>query len=82
MTDLQKAAQAVIDRWNSPKWEWMKQGPTALLISDLHAALEQEKNEDINQVTAAQWAAPPNQYAESGTYARAIKAAVKGKNKW
>ena len=36
---LQIAAQAVIDRWNSPKWDWHKQGPTADLIAALHAAL-------------------------------------------
>lgn len=36
---LRVAAQAVIERWNSPKWDWSKQGPTADLIAALHAAL-------------------------------------------
>ena len=36
---LQQAAQAVLDRWNSPKWEWLKQGPTGELMADLRAAL-------------------------------------------
>lgn len=38
---LKDAAQAVLDRWNSPKWEWDKQGPTADLMHVLHAAIEQ-----------------------------------------
>ena len=38
-TSLQKAAQAVLDRWNSPKWEWHKQGPTGELMADLYAAI-------------------------------------------
>jgi hypothetical protein len=37
--ELQAAAQAVIDRWNSPKWEWDKQGPTADLIHALREAI-------------------------------------------
>lgn len=37
--DLRAAAQAVLDRWNSPKWEWHKQGPTADLMADLACAL-------------------------------------------
>lgn len=36
---LRIAAQAVIDRWNSPKWDWHKQGPTADLMAALHTAL-------------------------------------------
>ena len=42
--DLQKAAQAVLDRWNSPKWEWGKQGPTADLMYDLRSAIEADHN--------------------------------------
>lgn len=34
-----EVGQAIIDRWNSPKWEWAKQGPTADLILDLDQAL-------------------------------------------
>lgn len=36
---LRAAAQAVLDRWNSPRWEWTKQGPTADLIQALADAL-------------------------------------------
>lgn len=42
MTDLQRAAQAVLDRWHSPQWEWAKQGPTADLIAELQRALVAE----------------------------------------
>ena len=45
MTDLRQAAQAVIDRWDSPKWEWSQQGPTADLIAALRIALEQKVSE-------------------------------------
>lgn len=38
-TGLRRAAQAVLDRWNSPKWEWHQQGPTADLMHALHDAL-------------------------------------------
>ena len=42
MTDaLRKAAQAVLDRWDSPQWEWSTQGPTADLMQALRAALAQ-----------------------------------------
>lgn len=39
MSDLRKAAEAVLDRWDSPAWEWIKQGPTAELMATLRAAL-------------------------------------------
>ena len=39
MTDLRKAAQAVLDAWDSPLW---KTGTTAAKIADLRAALEQQ----------------------------------------
>lgn len=38
MQALQDAAQAVLDRWDSPAWEW-HQGPTAALMADLRRAL-------------------------------------------
>lgn len=37
---LPACAQAVLDRWNSPKWDWHKQGPTADLMADLAKALD------------------------------------------
>jgi len=40
MTPLQKAAQAVIDRWNSPSWK--DQPHTAEYINELRKALEAE----------------------------------------
>ena len=36
---LRAAAQAVLDRWDSPKWEWQSHGPTADLMADLRKAL-------------------------------------------
>jgi hypothetical protein len=39
---LRKAAQAVLDRWDSPQWEWTKQGPTADLMNDLRRELANE----------------------------------------
>ncbi len=36
---LRVAAQAVLDRWCSEKWEWARQGPTADLIQALADAL-------------------------------------------
>jgi hypothetical protein len=39
MTDLRKAAQAVLDRWDSPQWEWLEKGPTAVLMANLRKAL-------------------------------------------
>ena len=49
VSDLRKAAEAVLERWDSPAWEWMKQGPTAELMATLRTALaaEQPKQEDI-----------------------------------
>lgn len=40
LADLTAAAQAIIDRWQSPNWEWSKQGPTADLINVLGRAVE------------------------------------------
>ena len=38
-SELQLAAQAVLDRWDSPRWDWAKQGPTADLMHALRRAL-------------------------------------------
>ena len=38
-TPLQIAAKAVLDRWNSPRWEWHRHGPTGELMTDLYVAL-------------------------------------------
>ena len=40
MSDLRKAAEAVLERWDSPAWEWIKRGPTAELMAALRAALD------------------------------------------
>ena len=46
MTDqLRQAAQAVLDRWDSPAWEWVMHGPTADLMAALRTALEQSEQE-------------------------------------
>ena len=50
MTTLREAAQAVLDRWDSPRWEW-HQGPTAALMADLRAALA----EPVQEPVAWQW---------------------------
>jgi len=42
MTDLRQAAQAVLERWDSPLW---KTGTTVAAIADLRTALEQPKQE-------------------------------------
>ena len=49
MTTLREAAQAVLDRWDSPAWEWLKQGPTAALMSDLRAALAEPVQEPLTE---------------------------------
>lgn len=36
---IKDAAQAVINRWDSPSWEWDKKGSTANLIADLRNAI-------------------------------------------
>jgi hypothetical protein len=51
MTTLREAAQAVLDRWDSPKWEW-HQGPTAEVMNDLRRALEQPEQEPVAWVNA------------------------------
>jgi hypothetical protein len=45
MSNLEKAAQAVLDRWDSPQWEWMTHGPTAALMADLRRALAAHKEQ-------------------------------------
>lgn len=37
--DLRTAAQAVLDRWESPQWQWTHGSPTGALMADLRAAL-------------------------------------------
>ena len=43
MNSLEKAAQAVLVRWDSPAWDWAHQGPTAALMADLREALAAHK---------------------------------------
>lgn len=47
MSDLRKAAEAVLERWDSPAWEWMKQGPTAELMATLRDALAAPRPEPV-----------------------------------
>ncbi|MES3041855.1 MAG: hypothetical protein V4730_11990 [Pseudomonadota bacterium] len=37
--ELKAAAQAVLNQWDSPRWEWAEQGPTADLMARLRTAL-------------------------------------------
>lgn len=46
MNRLREAAQAVLDRWDSPRWEW-HQGPTADLMANLRAALAEPVLEPV-----------------------------------
>ena len=47
MTNLRQAAQAVVERWDTPAWEWRDQGPTADLMADLRTALAQPEQEPV-----------------------------------
>ena len=47
MSDLRKAAEAVLERWDSPAWEWIKQGPTAELMATLRTALAAPRPEPV-----------------------------------
>ena len=53
MTDLRQAAKAVVDRWDTPAWEWSQQGPTADLMADLRKALTQPEQEPAATTAAA-----------------------------
>lgn len=63
---IRGAAQALINRWDSPQWEWDKHGGTANLIADLRNALSELEaqpdglmnEEHWQRVRAAQGAAP------------------------
>lgn len=58
---IRNAAQAVLDRWDSPQWKWLKQGPTA----DLMNVLRQELADTGAETTAQEVSA-----AASGTLQR------------
>ncbi len=47
MTDLRQAAQAVLERWDSPAWKWHDQGPTSNVIDALREVLEQPEQEPV-----------------------------------
>jgi hypothetical protein len=49
---IKDAAQAVINRWDSPSWEWDKKGGTANLISDLRNAIEQAQPSQAEDLEA------------------------------
>jgi hypothetical protein len=56
MTDLRQAAKAVVDRWDTPAWEWRDQGPTADLMADLRKALAQPEQEPVQErITHITW---------------------------
>lgn len=37
---MREAGEAVVNRWEDPKWEWDKHGHTASLIADLRKSLD------------------------------------------
>ena len=39
-SELVNAAQAVLDRWDSPRWEWATNGPTGNLMQALREAID------------------------------------------
>lgn len=47
MTDLEKAARAVLDRWESRSWEWVTYGRIAALMADLRQALAAQQAEPV-----------------------------------
>ena len=47
MTKLRQAAQAVLERWDSPSWQWVMHGPTADLMAALRTALAQPEQEPV-----------------------------------
>ena len=57
---LAEAAQAVIERWDCPLWDWEMEGPTADLIHALrqalaaHEAAKPEQDEPL-RADAARW---------------------------
>ena len=46
MTTLRQAAQAVLERWDSPSWSWSEKSPTADLMAALRTALAQPEQVD------------------------------------
>ena len=52
MTPLQKAAQSVIDRWDSPLWK--DQPHTGVYIAELRKALEAEQAQAVEPVATVQ----------------------------
>ena len=47
MSDLQKAARAVLGRWDSHSWEWVTYGRIAALMADLRRALAAQQAEPV-----------------------------------
>jgi len=47
---LHAAAYAVLARWDSPQWEWLKHGPTADLMHALRLALAAQPAEAVEQM--------------------------------
>lgn len=40
LSRMREAGEAVVNRWDSPQWEWDKHGHTASLIADLRKSLD------------------------------------------
>jgi hypothetical protein len=50
---IREAAQAVLDRWDSPQWKWLKQGPKADLMKVLRDELAATSTDDAAQAVDA-----------------------------
>ena len=67
--DLRAAAQAVLDRWDSPRWQWTQQGPTADLMADLRGALgAQPAQEPVAWANAASLASASVSRSRGGPF--------------
>lgn len=44
--DLLRAAEAIVRRWDSPKWSWGAESPTADLIHDLRKAITKARGKE------------------------------------
>jgi len=76
MSDLRKAAQALVDRWDTPLW---KDAPhTGQYIDALRAALAQPERKPLTEDEISEIAMDCSFVSESDTYfARAIEKAHK-----
>ena len=66
MTTLRQAAQAVLERWDSPSWSWSVKNSTADLMAALRTALAQPEQEPVayyHPQNGFYWAKPTSIFA-------------------